>query len=255
MGMTSFVCATWNVNSIRARLPIVLNWLETNDVDVLVLQETKCETSVFPSSLFAELGYQCAVSGQKTYNGVAILSRCGIEDVNTQLPGWELPQARYIDGLIGGCLRVVSVYVPNGREIDCPAYEEKLAFMSHLHARLQVMKAWDEPTIVGGDWNITPRPQDAHPDWDDLILCSPKERRAFSRILEIGFEDALASHAKVPYTWWDYRAGAFKRNFGLRIDHWLTSPQVHIKQSFMDREPRKVTKTSDHAPVVVHIDV
>lgn len=253
--MASFMCATWNVNSIRARLPVVLSWLENNDIDVLVLQEIKCETSVFPSSFFAELGYQCAVSGQKTYNGVAILSRCGLEDINTHLPGWDLPQARYIDGLVGGCMRVASVYVPNGREIDCPAYEEKLTFMSHLHTRLQSMKEWGEPTLVGGDWNITPRPDDAHPSWDDLIFCSPKERRSFSRILDIGFDDVLASQVKVPYTWWDYRAGAFNRNFGLRIDHWLASPQVKIKHSLVDVEPRKMAKPSDHAPVVVHVDI
>lgn len=253
--MTSFICATWNVNSIRARLPVVLDWLENNHVDVLALQEIKCETSVFPTPFFEELGFQCAVSGQKTYNGVAILSRSGLEDINTSLPNWDVPQARYIDALVGGRLRVVNVYVPNGREIDCPAYEEKLIFLAALHSRLQNMQNWDEPIVVGGDWNIAPRECDVHAYWTEPLLCSPKERRAFHRILEIGFDDVLAGHIKAPYTWWDYRAKSFDRNIGLRIDHWLASSQTRVTQSFVDRAPRAMPKTSDHAPVVIQIEV
>lgn len=253
--MASFVCATWNVNSIRARMPIVLDWLESNHVDVLVLQETKCETHVFPYSFFEELGFQCAVVGQKSYNGVAILSRCGVEDINVGLPGWDIPQARYIDALVGGKLRVVNVYVPNGKEVGCQAYYEKLAFMGSLHTRLRDMKSWDEAMVVGGDWNIAPRACDVHAGWANELICSPKERQALSSIVDAGFVDVLASHHQAPFTWWDYRAKSFERNLGLRIDHWLTLPHIGVSKSFVDRAPRKQSKTSDHAPVVMHIDI
>lgn len=250
--MTSLVCATWNVNSVRARLQIVTQWLEQNSVDVLVLQEIKCETEVFPSSFFEELGYQCAVFGQKTYNGVAILSRCGLEDVNKGLPTWDVPQARYIDALVGGRLRVASVYVPNGQAIDSQAYKDKLEFMGALRTHLHTLLSWDEPIAIGGDWNIAPRACDVHPDWQDELLCSPRERSAFQRILDAGFHDTRPDHTA--YTWWDYRAGAFKRNFGLRIDHWLTT-NLTVTNNAVDRSPRELPKPSDHAPVSICIEI
>lgn len=255
MSDSTITCTTWNVNSVRARLPVILEWLDENDVDVLALQEIKCEDGAFPYPFFQEKGYQCAVYGQKSYNGVAILSKIGLEDINTGLEGWDIPQSRYIDALVGGRLRIASVYVPNGQDIDTPAYQDKLMFMNVLHSRIQTILSHDEPFAIGGDWNIVPRNEDKHPDWNHEIFCSAKERNAFKSILNLGLDDVGSTQQDNAYTWWDYRALAFRRNFGLRIDHWLTSKEVINTYYKVDKSARAKKKTSDHAPVTVKLHI
>jgi exodeoxyribonuclease-3 len=247
--------ATWNVNSLRARLPNVCEWLKDSRPDVVLLQEIKCQEGDFPHEAIGDLGYNIAIAGQKTFNGVAILSRSPIEDVTVGLPTFpEDEQARYIEAFTGG-VRVASVYVPNGQSVGSDKYQYKLTFMEKLREHLAQILTFEEACVVGGDYNITPTDEDvANPEaWKGEILCSEPERAHFHSLLHLGYYDAIRSHVKGPgpFTWWDYRSGAWPRNEGLRIDHLLLSPQAvdRLQSCGVDRDTRGEDKASDHAPV------
>lgn len=253
--------ATWNVNSIRARLLILTGWLQSNQPDIILLQETKCLNDVFPRQEIEDLGYNIAMYGQKTYNGVAILSKSPIEDICYGLPTFNDDlQARYIEAVVGK-IRVASVYVPNGQEVGSPAYTYKLNFLQNLHIHLQKLLEYDEICLIGGDYNIAPTDKDVHDPkkWSGKILCSDLERKAFHGLCHLGYQDALRLyHDEVgPFTWWDYRAQAFPLNQGLRIDHLLLSPAAvdYIQECQVDTHPRSLEKTSDHAPVWCRLNI
>lgn len=246
---------TWNVNSVRARLPIVTSWLASYKPDVVLLQELKCVNEAFPLQEIEDLGYNVALLGQKTFNGVGILSKSPIEDVIYGLPSFtEDDQARYIEAIIGS-VRVASIYVPNGQEVGSEKYAYKLNFLGHLKDHLEKLLAYEEICVIGGDFNIAPTDSDVYDpkEWEERILCSSAERSAFRSILNLGYQDALRLyHQGVgPFTWWDYRAGAFPNNQGLRIDHFLLSPEASdiIIDCQVDTLPRGLDKASDHAPV------
>lgn len=245
---------TWNVNSIRARLPNVEDFLRRINPDVLLLQELKCEEGVFPESL-SELGYNVAIYGQKTYNGVAILSKNAIEDVQKGIPGFEDVQARYIEAFTGG-VRIASVYVPNGQNIGAVAYQYKLNFLEHLYQHVQKVLGLGEKFVLGGDFNIAPTDADVHDPsaWKDEILCSQAEREAFFKLQHLGLTDAIKQiyqNTNPPFTWWDYRKGSFVKDDGLRIDHLLLSASAAdcLQEAKVYKAERALEKASDHAPV------
>lgn len=246
---------TWNVNSVRARLPIVTSWLASHQPDIVLLQELKCLKETFPFQEIEDLGYNVALLGQKTFNGVGILSKSPIEDITYGLPSFaEDEQARYIEAVIG-CVRVASVYVPNGQEVGSEKYIYKLNFLNHLRNHLEKLLAYEEICVIGGDFNIAPADSDVYDpkEWEEKILCSSAERNAFRCLLNLGYQDALRLYHQGigPFTWWDYRAGAFTNNQGLRIDHFLLSPEASdvITDCQVDTLPRGLDKASDHAPV------
>lgn len=253
--MTKIV--SWNVNSIRARLPNVVTWINQARPDILLLQELKCEESSFPREALEDLGYNIVLAGQKTYNGVAILSREPLEDVMVGLPGNEEdPHARYIEA-VSGKFRIASVYVPNGMEVGCDKYQYKLNFFHHLKNHLKQRLIWEEAFIVGGDYNVAPYDTDGHNPAafrQEHILVSPPEREALREILYSGYTDAIrALHPQRTdiFTWWDYRARAWEENRGYLIDHLLLSPLAAdlLSQSGVDTKPRGEEKASDHTPV------
>jgi len=251
--------ATWNVNSIKARLPNVLAWARAASPDILLLQEIKTVDDGFPRIEFEDLGYNVATHGQKTYNGVAILSKRPIDDVSRGLPGDpDDAEARYIEAFTGG-IRVASVYVPNGQEVGLDKFAYKLKFLSRLAKHAKALLKGEEAVVLGGDYNVAPEDIDAYdPDaWRDQVLCHPDERAAFRRILNLGYLDAWrAQHPRVQrWSWWDYRAGAWPKDHGLRIDHLLLSPQAadRLEKAEIDRKPRGEDKASDHTPVLVEI--
>lgn len=253
--------ATWNVNSIRVRLPSVLAWLKEAAPDVLLLQELKATDDQFPREAFEDLSYNIALYGQKTYNGIAILSKIPIEDVTKGIPGFEDDQARYIEAVVKG-MRVACVYVPNGMTVGSDKYAYKLNFLKHLYEHVRTLLTYDEALIIGGDFNIAPADQDVYdPEkWHEEILCSTRERESFSSLLYLGLTDALRAlheQEKDLYTWWDYRSGAWQNNFGLRIDHMLLSAQAadHLKDAFVYKHVRGSEKASDHVPVVCTLDL
>ncbi|HLW28385.1 MAG TPA: exodeoxyribonuclease III [Kiloniellales bacterium] len=248
--------ASWNVNSIKVRLPNLLQWLDEFSPDIVMLQETKCVEDAFPRLELEAAGYHCAVVGQKAYNGVALLSRQPIEEVLTVLPGDpEDQQARYLEATIGD-LRVASIYLPNGNPAPGEKFNYKLAWMERLQARARELLSLEQPIVLGGDWNVIPEPVDCHdPDaWRDDALFRPESRAAFRTILHLGYTDAYralnpdTTHA---YTFWDYQAGAWQRDNGIRIDHLLLSPQAadRLAEAGIDREPRGRERASDHTPV------
>jgi exodeoxyribonuclease-3 len=246
---------TWNVNSIRARLDNVLDWLKESQPDVVLLQELKCEEGAFPRGPIEDLGYNIAIAGQKTYNGVAILAKSPIEDITRGLPTFqEDDHSRYIEAVVG-TTRVASVYVPNGQAVGTDKYHYKLTFLERLRQHLASILLFEEAIVIGGDYNIAPEDRDvSQPElWQGEILCSPKERQQFQSLLHLGYYDALRLHHEGagPSTWWDYRSGAWQNDQGLRIDHFLLSPlAVDLAQaSGVDRGPRAKEKASDHAPV------
>ncbi len=247
--------ATWNVNSIRARLPRVLEWLAEAAPDVALLQEIKTVGEDFPGLEIGELGYNVAVCGQKTYNGVAILANRPIEDVIAVLPGDDDDdQARYIEAVVGD-VRVASIYLPNGNPVDSAKFPYKLAWMDRLHERVRALLAFEEAVVLGGDYNVAPTDDDVYdPDaWADDALCRPQSRARFRAILYLGLTEAYrALHADAgAYTFWDYQKGRWQRDEGLRIDHLLLSPQAadRLEACDIDREPRGKEKASDHTPV------
>lgn len=247
--------ATWNVNSLRVRLPQVLDWLERERPDVLALQETKTEDGKFPLAELESVGYRAVFSGQKTYNGVAVLSRAPGEDVVTDLPALDDHQRRILAVTVAGW-RIVDLYVPNGSEVGSDKYAYKLDWLARVHDWLQSELARYPRLVVLGDFNIAPEDRDVHdPEaWRDKILCSTPERQAFHSLLGLGLEDAFRrfEQPERSFTWWDYRMNGFRRNLGLRIDHILVSAALAERclACRVDVAPRKLERPSDHAPVV-----
>lgn len=247
--------ATWNVNSLKVRLPHVLEWLDAHGADVLVLQEIKQVTEVFPADELKAAGYESIASGQKTYNGVAVLARDLPVDPITDFPGFEDPQRRILAATIGD-VRVINIYIPNGSEVGSEKYAYKLSWLEALHGFLEDELAKHEKLVVMGDFNIAPADADVYdPEkWGEAILCSPKERAALQGLLGLGLTDVFRNfeQPEKAYSWWDYRAAGFRRNAGLRIDLILTSDALTrtCTTSYVDKEPRGWERPSDHAPVV-----
>jgi exodeoxyribonuclease-3 len=248
--------ATWNVNSLKVRQSHLLEWLAANPVDVVCLQETKTEDKNFPLDQLQQAGYQVAFSGQKTYNGVAILSRQPIGDVQCGIPGFEDEQKRVIAATING-VRVVCVYIPNGQEVGSDKYAYKLRWLAALTAWLKDELAKYPRLALLGDYNIAPEDRDVYDPvaWQGNVLVSEPEREAFKDLLGLGLRDAfrLFAQDEKSYSWWDYRMMAFRRNMGLRIDHILVSPALQCSACHIDKAPRKLERPSDHTPVVAEV--
>ncbi|GBE90480.1 exodeoxyribonuclease III [Nostoc cycadae] len=257
---------TWNVNSIRTRLEQVINWLSENPVDVLCLQETKVIDADFPRSPFTELGYHVYISGQKAYNGVALISRQPLTEVSAGFtailphlePEWD-EQKRVITGVIDG-IRIVNLYVPNGSAIGSEKYEFKLRWLTVLREYLQYLLKSHPAICICGDFNIALESIDIHDkvNPENHIMASQAERQALRDILELGFADAFRKFTTEGghYSWWDYRTAAFRRNLGWRIDHHYLTPVLYerAKSCIIDVNPRKLTQPSDHTPVIVEIE-
>ena len=249
--------ATWNVNSLKVRLPQVLDWLRDNQPDALCLQETKLEDVNFPLSEIREAGYDVVFSGQRAYNGVAILSQHPLEDVSVGLPGFH-EQKRVIAATIAG-VRVICVYVPNGQSVGSEKYLYKLSWFEALAAWLgDELKRYPKLAILG-EYNVAPEDCDIHDPavWQDQVLASVAERDALKALMDLGLKDSfrLFEQAEKSFSWWDYRMNAFRRNMGLRIDHILLSSAlaVHCTACVIDKLPRKHERPSDHAPVMVTV--
>ena len=251
--------ATWNVNSIKARLPNVLEWLANFQPDVVMLQETKSVDETFPRTEIEDLGYNVAIHGQKSYNGVAILSKRPMEDISPRLPGDDADeQARYIEATIDN-IRFASIYLPNGNPVDTEKFDYKLAWLDRLKARAAELLTWEQPVVLAGDYNVVPQDEDVHDPvgWADDALCQPGSRRRFRELLNLGYADAYRIHNTAPhkYSFWDYQAGAWHKDHGVRIDHLLLSPQAadRLMASGIDTAPRGKAKASDHTPVWIEI--
>jgi len=251
--------ATWNVNSMNVRLPHVLEWLAANRPDMLVLQELKQVTNAFPAEALSEVGYSSIANGQKTYNGVAVISRTQATDPITEFPGFDDPQRRVLAATVSG-IRVVDLYVPNGQAVGTEKYEYKLSWLAALRDFLQGELSRHEKLVVLGDFNIAPADEDVHnaEKWGEAILCSPLERRALRELLDLGLSDVFRKfdQPEKAFSWWDYRAAGFRRNAGLRIDLILTSDAMtkRCSASYIDKEPRAWERPSDHAPVVAEFE-
>ena len=247
--------ATWNVNSLKVRLPHLIDWLASANPDVVCLQELKLEDAKFPLDALRAAGYSAVFSGQKTYNGVAIVSRQPLEDVVSGLPGFEDPQRRVISASVGG-VRVVCLYAPNGQAIASDKYEYKLSWYAALHAWLREELARYPQLAVLGDLNIAPEDRDVHDPkaWEGQVHVSEPERAAFRQLLALGLTDSfrLFEQAEKSYSWWDYRMMGFRRNAGLRIDFILLSAALAEKCTAcaIDKAPRKLERPSDHTPVI-----
>lgn len=249
---------SWNVNSLKVRLPQVLQWLSTHPVDVLCLQETKLTDDKFPQADIEAAGYHVVFTGQKTYNGVAILSKHPITDVVKNNPLFEDPQQRIIAGTIEG-MRIVCAYIPNGQAVGSEKYEYKLQWLNALHDWLAQELQRNPGVALLGDYNIAPDDRDVHDPvaWKDQILCSPAERAQFQRLLDLGFTDSFRKFEQPEkiFSWWDYRMMGFRRNAGLRIDHVLLSEPLAARciASTIDKEPRRWEQPSDHAPAIAEL--
>lgn len=250
-------CISWNVNSIRSRLGHLQQLLREQQPDVVMLQELKCEASEFPHLEIQAAGYHAALVGQKTYNGVAVLSKQLGKVVATALPGDDTDaQARFIDVALPNGWRAISVYVPNGQEVGSDKYAYKLNFLRRLREYTQSLLASETKAIIGGDYNVALTDNDVHDPktWHGQILCSPAERQGIYAVLHKGWRDTYRQlHPDAhEFSWWDYRSGGFERNLGLRIDYILSSPAANdrLKSAAILREPRGWEKPSDHAPVV-----
>ena len=256
--------ATWNVNSVNARLETVLRWFEEAAPDVACLQEIKCVDEKFPTEAFERLGYNAAVHGQKSYNGVAILSKAPLEDIRKGLPGEDGDEhARYLEAVVSGPrpVRVASIYRPNGNPIATEKFDYKLRWMERLNAHARRLLAYEEALALVGDYNVIPEPRDAaHPEnWLGDALFQPQSREAFRALKWLGLTEAYleADGAPDAYTFWDYQAGAWQRNNGIRIDHALLSPQAAdvLRSCEIHKHVRGWDKPSDHVPLVVDLDV
>jgi exodeoxyribonuclease-3 len=251
--------ATWNVNSLRVRLPQVLDWLIKEQPDVLALQETKLQDPDFPVGSFQERGYQVVFAGQKTYNGVALVSREPGADIVTELPGMNDAQRRLIGGRYD-FLTLLNVYVPNGAEVGSEKYQYKLNWLACLSAYVERLLKEGRAVAVLGDLNIAPEDSDVYDPkaWEGQVLVSEPERAAFRSLLGMGLKDSFRLFEQPPgsYSWWDYRAGAFRRNQGLRIDHILVdaSLSTRCRSCWIDKGPRGHKQPSDHAPVVLELE-
>jgi exodeoxyribonuclease-3 len=256
--------ATFNVNSIRQRIEHLARWLKSRAPDLVCLQELKCLDEAFPREEIEALGYQVATHGQKTFNGVALLSRHPLEVEHRGLPGFEDEQARYIEGVVSlkaGALRIAGVYFPNGNPVPGPKFDYKRAFMATLHKRARTCLAFEEPLIIAGDYNVIPEPRDAKfpENWRQDALFQPESRADFRELLALGFTDAIraTSDADNLYSFWDYQAGAWPRNNGIRIDHLLLSPLAanRLMEAGIDKHLRAEEKPSDHVPVWCRLQI
>ncbi len=248
--------ATWNVNSLRVRLPQVLDWLAAEQPDVLAVQETKVADEQFPVMELRAAGYEAVFTGEKAYNGVALITRLPVHGpVLKALPGIADPQQRLLAADLDG-VHVVNVYVPNGQALGSDAYDYKLDWLERLHRYLADVLAAGRELIVLGDFNVAPEDQDVYDPllWANSVLFSGPERAAFHRLLDLGLVDVLRARNPhgVVYTWWDYRFNAFRRNRGLRIDHLLASPALAARcvSAMVDTRPRAAERPSDHAPLL-----
>ena len=253
--------ATWNVNSLRVRLPQLLEWLGSQAPDVVALQETKLVDEAFPAAELLAAGYRSACAGQKTYNGVAILARTEPGAVLRDIPGYDDPQRRVLAATVGGGLRVINLYVPNGQSVGSDKFLYKLGWLRAVHHWLRRELAAHVQVLVLGDFNIAPEDRDVHDPaaWVGSVHVSPEEREALQALLSLGLIDVFRKFEQPPrsYSWWDYRAGAFQRNNGLRIDLLLASAPLaeRCKACTIDREPRRVERASDHTPVIGTFDI
>lgn len=251
--------ASWNVNSITARLPTALSVLTELGADVVCLQELKCEDARFPRLEIEDLGYHVETFGQKTYNGVAILSRFRIEEASRGLPGFEDVQSRYIEAVVAGPsgpIRVASIYCPNGNPVGTEKYPYKLGFMAALRAHAARLLCDELPAVLAGDYNVIPRDEDCHDPrvWAGDALFQPDTRAAYRALLHLGYSDCYmqADGAAHRYTFWDYQAGAWQKDHGIRIDHLLASPQAADRLIGVEihRKARAMDKPSDHVPIL-----
>jgi exodeoxyribonuclease-3 len=247
--------ASWNVNSMNVRQAHVLEWLQAQDPDVLVLQEIKQLTEKFPGDKLQALGYHSIACGQKTYNGVAVISKTPACDPVFDFPDLDDPQRRILASTVDG-VRIVNLYIPNGSEVGSEKYAYKLNWLASLRRFLEAEMQTHEKLVVLGDFNIAPADADVYdPEkWGDAILCSPAERQALQDLLDLGLSDVFRKfeHPEKTFSWWDYRAAGFRRNAGLRIDLILTNNAMTelCTASYVDKEPRAWERPSDHAPVV-----
>lgn len=255
----AWTIASWNVNSLKVRLPHLLAWLAHHRPDAIALQEIKCEDAKFPAADLEAAGYTAVVSGQKTYNGVAILARSPISDPAFGIAGYADEQKRVLAATVGG-VRVIDLYVPNGQAVGSDKYKYKLEWLGALHAWLADELKRHPELVVLGDFNIAPADEDVHDpaEWEGQVLFSDPERAAFHGLIGLGFVDTFRRFEQAPrsYSWWDYRMNAFPRGRGLRIDHVLASPALaaRLKAASIDVEPRRAERPSDHAPVLATFD-
>jgi exodeoxyribonuclease III len=248
--------ATWNVNSVKARLAHLLRWLKEARPDIVLLQEIKVQTEDFPELEIGDLGYNVAVVGQKSYNGVAVLAKRPIEVEHRALPhkSEDDDQARYLEAVVGG-LRVASIYLPNGNPVDSDKFPYKLRWMARLRRHAAGLLKLDEPFVLGGDYNVAPRDEDVYDPaaWRDDALCRKEARAEYRALVNLGLWDAFRALHPEPqrYTFWDYQAGRWPRDEGLRIDHLLLSPRAadRLEDCDIERGPRGWDRASDHAPV------
>lgn len=242
---------SWNVNSLNVRLPHVLDYLAEFQPDVLALQETKMTDDKFPTAEIQEAGYHVEFTGQKTYNGVAIISKYPMEDVTFGIPDFDDPQKRVIAATVRG-VRIVDVYIPNGQEVDSEKYAYKMQWLTALKTYLQGELANHPKLVLLGDYNIAPADIDVHDAsrWEGKILCSAKERAHFQGLIDLGLRDSLRElfPDEPMLSWWDYRMNAFRRNWGVRIDHLLVTPEIQLIDGGIHKEERAKERPSDHAP-------
>jgi exodeoxyribonuclease-3 len=257
--------ASWNVNSIKARLEAAQSWIKAANPDVVALQEIKCQDEGFPAEPFEALGYNCAVHGQKSYNGVAILSKFPLEDVTPRLPGGDGDDhSRYLEALVSGpkgVLRFGSIYAPNGNPMGTEKFTYKLNWLARLHDHARDLLRNEEPVALLGDYNIIPEEMDCYDPkaWLGDALFQPQSRAAYRKLIWLGYTDAFrARHPEAgQYTFWDYQAGSWRKNQGIRIDHIMLSPQAadRLGTSGIDREVREGEKPSDHVPIWCELDI
>jgi exodeoxyribonuclease-3 len=257
--------ATWNINGIKARIDTAKTWLAAASPDIACLQEIKCVDEAFPREEFEALGYNVAVHGQKGFNGVALLSKLPFDEVAPKLVGDdEDVQARYLEAVVSvpsGVLRVVNIYLPNGNPVGTEKFAYKLAWMSRLRERVRSLLTLEEPLVVAGDFNVIPTPDDVYnPDaWMDDALFRPETRAQFRALVNLGLTDAFRACHDEPhrYTFWDYQAGAWQKNQGIRIDHLLLSPQAadRLVKCEIDATPRGWEKPSDHVPIWLELNL
>ncbi|MEJ2123354.1 MAG: exodeoxyribonuclease III [Alphaproteobacteria bacterium] len=255
----SFKIATWNVNSITVRSELVAEWIDENQPDVVCLQELKCQETKFPYSIFEDKGYNTAVHGQKTYNGVALLSKWPLSDIITGLPTFpDDEQARYVEAVVSlpnEAIRIASIYLPNGNPADGVKYEYKLSWMKALKSHVSSLLSYEEALVLAGDYNVIPTAQDVYAPqaWEGDALYKLETRRVFHGIIHLGLQDAFRACDNEPqrYTFWDYQAGAWQKNNGLRIDHLLLSPEAadRLVSTGIDKHMRGKAKPSDHVPI------
>jgi len=253
-----FKIATWNVNSLRIRLPQLLDWLKEHQPQVMALQETKVPDELFPHAEFEAVGYHSLFAGQKTYNGVALLSRMPGSEVITDLPGWNDLQRRIL-GVTYDPIRILNLYVPNGASVSSDKYDYKLHWLKYLYDYVKISLETNPHLVILGDFNIAPQDVDVYDPkaWQGKIMVSPPEREALQNLLNLGLSDTfrLFEQPERSFSWWDYRAAAFRRNLGVRIDLILASHSLKCQSCTIDTQLRTLERPSDHAPVIATFDI